>query len=103
MKIFHCDHCGHPLFFENTECVCRGHRVAYLPDVRLVGSLDPDGDIRRSPLPRASESGYRLCQNYKNESICNWAVPADDDNPLCVSCRTTRVTPNLSNPEHRAI
>jgi hypothetical protein len=103
MKIFHCDHCGHLLFFENTECVCCGHLVAYLPDVRLVGSLDPDGDIWRSPLPRASERGYRLCQNYKNESICNWAVPADDDNPLCVSCRTTRVIPNLSNPAHRAI
>ena len=43
MKIFHCDHCGHLLFFENTECVSCGHRVAYLPDLRLVGSLDPDG------------------------------------------------------------
>jgi hypothetical protein len=43
MKIFHCDHCGHLLFFENTECVSCRHRVAYLPDLRLVGSLDPDG------------------------------------------------------------
>ena len=68
MKIFHCDHCGHLLFFENTECVSCRHRVAFLPDLRLVGSLDPDGaDKWRSPLPRAAEGGYRLCQNYALE------------------------------------
>src|SRR6185295_5743819 len=73
MNIFHCDHCGHLLFFENTECVSCGHRVAYLPDLRLVGSLDPDGaDNWRSPLPRAPRSGYRLCQNYRIEAVCNW-------------------------------
>ena len=103
MKIFHCDHCGHLLFFENTECVSCGHRVAYLPDLQLVGSLDPDGDDTwRSPLPQAAESGYRLCQNDKIEGICNWAVPADDDNPLCVSCRITRVIPNLADPANRS-
>jgi hypothetical protein len=103
MKIFHCDHCGQLLFFENTECVNCHHRVAYLPDLQLVGSLEPDGaDLWRSPLPRAAESGYRLCHNDKIEGICNWAVPADDDNPLCVSCRITRVIPNLADPSHRA-
>jgi hypothetical protein len=102
MKIFHCDHCGQLLFFENTECVACGHRVAYLPDLQLVGSLDPAGDDTwHSPLPRAV-SGYRLCQNDKIEGICNWAVRADDDSPLCVSCRITRVIPNLGDPAHRA-
>lgn len=102
MKIFHCDHCGHLLFFENTECVSCGHRVAYLPDLQLIGSLDPDGaGTWRSPLPKAAEAGYRLCQNDKIERICNWAVRADEDNLLCVSCRTTRVIPNLTDQEHR--
>ena len=40
MKVFHCDHCGHLLFFENTQCVKCGRLVAYLPDLALVGSLD---------------------------------------------------------------
>src|SRR3984893_1890689 len=103
MKIFHCDHCGQLLFFENTECVSCGHRVAYLPDLRLVGSLEPDGsDLWRSPLPRATEGGYRLCQNYKIEAVCNWAIPADDDSPFCVSCRITRVIPDLATPAHRS-
>src|ERR1700730_6128833 len=61
MKIFHCDHGGQRLFFENTGCVSCGHRVAYLPDVQLVASSDPDGTDRwRSPLPQAAEGGYRL-------------------------------------------
>ena len=80
MKIFHCDHCGQLLFFEKVGVSC-GRRVAFLPDLRLVGSLDPDGDDTwRSPLPQAV-SGYRLCQNDKIEGICNWAVLADDDCP----------------------
>ena len=28
--------------------------------------------------------------------VCNWAVPPDDPNPLCVSCRLTRVIPDLA-------
>jgi hypothetical protein len=56
----------------------------------------------RSPLARAAEGGYRLCQNYKIVAVCNWAVPADDDSPLCVSCRITRVIPNLADPASRS-
>ena len=81
---------------------CR-HRVAYLPDLQLVGSLDQDGtDGWRSPLARAAEGGYRLCRNYTNESVCNWAVAATDDSALCVSCRLTRVIPDLADPANRA-
>jgi hypothetical protein len=43
-------------FFENTERVSCGHRVAYLPDARLVASLDPDGDTDgRSPPPNTAK------------------------------------------------
>ena len=99
MKIFHCDHCGHLLFFESTSCVSCGHRVAYLPDLQVVTSLEPDGaDILRSVRPGARGGGYRLCANLAIEGTCNWAVPVDDDRPLCASCRITRVIPNLGNP-----
>ena len=99
MKIFHCDHCGHLLFFESTSCVSCGHRVAYLPDLQVATSLEPDGaDILRSVRPGARRGGYRLCANLAIEGTCNWAVPVDDDRPLCASCRITRVIPNLGNP-----
>jgi hypothetical protein len=104
MKVFHCDHCGQLLFFENTHCVSCQHQVAFLPDLSLVGSLDPDGDQQwTSPLKAAAGRKYRLCCNYADRQVCNWAIPADDPNPLCVSCRLTRIVPDTSDPEnHRA-
>jgi len=101
MKVFHCDHCGHLLFFENTVCLSCQHTVAYLPDLALVGSLDrdpADGGLWRSPLPDAAPGGYRLCRNYAEEAVCNWTVADGDPGPLCLSCRLTRVIPDLTQP-----
>jgi hypothetical protein len=102
MKVFHCDHCGHLLFFENTHCVQCGHKLAYLPDLADLGSLEPAGDtLWRSPLPVARGRSYRLCRNYSDWDVCNWAIESDDANPLCVSCRLTRLIPDVSLPATR--
>ena len=99
MKIFHCGHCDQLVFFENTTCVNCGHTLAYLPDREDMGTLEPDGEERwRSLTPGTEGRAYRLCPNYSKENVCNWAVPADDPNPKCLSCRVTRVIPDLSRP-----
>ena len=105
MRVFHCDHCGLPIFFENTYCGRCGHALAYLPDVKLVASLDRvDGsrDVWTSPATPAAGRAYRLCANYTKYNVCNWTVPADDPNPLCASCRLTRVIPDLGRPGNEA-
>src|SRR5262245_20355543 len=103
MQTFHCAHCQHLLFFENVQCERCGHRLAYLPDLVVVTSLDPAGsDLWQSPLPQATGRLYRLCQNYTQEDVCNWAVPAADPHALCWSCRFTRVIPDLQQPGHKA-
>jgi hypothetical protein len=33
----------------------------------------------------------------RGNNVCNWAVPAEDEHPLCSSCRLTRVIPDLSD------
>jgi hypothetical protein len=102
MKIFHCDHCQQLVFFENIQCLNCCHPLAYLPDLGVVGSLDPaGGGTWRSPIPRPIEQTYRLCENYSRENICNWAVLVEDLHPLCRSCRLTRVIPDLSQPGQR--
>ena len=102
MRIFHCDHCDHLVFFENHSCVSCSRRLAFLPDIREIGSLDAvGGGTWASPLEGASASGYRLCENYTAHDVCNWAVPADDPHPLCSSCRLTSVIPDLWVPGHR--
>jgi hypothetical protein len=101
MKIFHCDHCGNLLFFENTLCVACGHQVAYLPDRMLVGSLTAADDDRWHSPQDSGAARYRLCRNYTEEHVCNWAIPEDDPHPFCLSCRLTRVIPDLAVPDHR--
>jgi hypothetical protein len=99
MKVFHCDHCDQLVFFENTLCVACGHTLAFLPDLMDVGSLEPAGE---GPItfvsPLDPNRAYRLCQNYVQHNVCNWAVAADDPNSLCESCRLTRVIPDLAAP-----
>jgi hypothetical protein len=97
MNVFLCDHCRNLVFFESVSCVRCGRTLAYLTPLGVVGSLDPAGDgTHRSPLPRAAGRAFRLCANYERENVCNWAVPAEDPNPFCRSCRLSRVIPDLS-------
>ena len=96
MRIFHCDHCEQLVFFENVRCVACNHALAYLPDVGDIGTLEPAGGEtwRRTGSPE--RRSYRLCTNSDRENVCNWAVPADDPQALCQSCRLVRVIPDLS-------
>src|SRR5262245_32480550 len=101
MRVFHCDHCQQPIFFENTRCLTCDHPLAFLVELEDIGSLEPvDGGLWRSPIPAAAGQTYRLCANY-DQNICNWAVVANDSNPLCRSCRFTRVIPDLSQLGHK--
>jgi hypothetical protein len=106
MKTFHCQYCGHPIFFENVECLQCGSALAFLPDrlnMAAIEKVEEDGAELWRPRARGkkvSTARYRLCHNHTTQNACNFAVPADDPNPLCVACRLTRVLPDLSQPEN---
>jgi hypothetical protein len=100
MQLFRCSHCQNLVYFENHQCMSCGHELAYLPDHRLMASLEPaaEGSPERT-TPAAPGQKYRLCANYTRNRVCNWAVPAESPNELCDACRLTRVIPDLSLPE----
>src|SRR5262245_2929864 len=103
MKVFHCDHCHQAVFFENTTCVNCKHVLAYLPEFSAIGSLEQveEGQFT-SPLPAAKGRRYRLCRNYAEFGICNWALNEEyEAQDLCRACRLTRVVPDLSIEGHR--
>ncbi|KQP37428.1 putative zinc-binding metallopeptidase [Pseudorhodoferax sp. Leaf274] len=118
MQIFSCDQCGHPVFFENVQCLQCGSALAFVPERMAVTAIEPAPapplDAQpdpQAPLPTplwqvrsASDGGsplqYRLCQNQTQWQACNFTVAADDPNPLCMSCRQTRILPDLSVPEN---
>ena len=104
MRMFHCDHCGQRVVFENVECVVCKNALAYLPDLAEVGSLEKVDDERWKAGPAdANGRFYRLCRNYSEHRVCNWAVPVEDPNPYCQSCRLTRVIPALDVPGNREV
>ena len=39
MKLFECQNCGQPLYFENTSCESCGLRLGYLPERETVTAL----------------------------------------------------------------
>jgi hypothetical protein len=104
MRNFHCDHCGHPIFFENVRCLQCGSALAFLPRRLALCAVEPvpdrEGVWRRRKQRAASQHTYRLCVNHDQHQACNFAVPEHDPNPLCVSCRQTRILPDLSVPEN---
>lgn len=96
MKLFTCGKCGHRLYFENTSCTRCGATLGFLPDRTQLQALEPDHDGTWQPVGESVR--YRLCANYADHAVCNWAVPAGDENPYCLACRLNRTIPDLSVP-----
>jgi hypothetical protein len=102
MNVFHCDRCDNVVFFENTHCVHCGCVLAFLPDAARMGSLDSAGEgLWRSPRPEGPGETYRLCSNYAEHQVCNWALVASEHHRFCMSCRLTRTIPDLTALERR--
>lgn len=119
MQVFQCDQCSHPVFFENVQCLQCGSALAFVPERMAVTAIEPlalqqgmavplAGDApppeplwqARSDAGAAHAPQYRLCQNQARYQACNFTVAADDPNALCMSCRQTRILPDLSVPEN---
>ena len=120
MKMFHCDNCNQLIFFENSLCVKCGHLLAYIPDLEEMSTLQQELEdptrfrvlnpeparkkwFLKDSQPAAEKATYRLCANYSQNQVCNWAVSVDDPNPFCLSCRLTRNIPNLNKPGNREL
>jgi hypothetical protein len=97
MKLFECQNCAQPLYFENTYCESCGLSVGYLPDHSTVTALKPHGNSWNALAdPRGK---YRYCANAVH-NVCNWMVPANSFERFCAACRHNHVIPDLSEPKH---
>jgi len=101
MRAFSCT-CGQPLFFENLRCVDCGADIGMDADTLHLGpiDLDPGGEWTFRGAPVAGR--FRPCEHRGEEVACNWMVPAYLPFTECLSCRTTRMIPNLSRPRNAA-
>ena len=98
MKLFECQNCQQPLYFENTRCESCGLRLGYLPEEEVVSALDEaaDGVWRSLAAPGRL---YRFCANARHD-VCNWLTGAEHTDAFCVACKHNRTIPDLSAPEN---
>lgn len=102
MKLFECQHCGQPLYFENTRCESCGHDLGYLPSKETITALEQDKDDKRDWRARAEPQGrYWYCGNAQY-GVCNWLILAHGPEQFCAACRHNRTIPDLSQPENAA-
>ena len=97
MKLFECQNCGQPLYFENTSCVSCGMRLGFLPDQQLITALQESNGAWK-PLA-APDHLHRFCSNAQYD-VCNWLVSADEAQNFCAACRHNRTIPDLGDPEN---
>jgi hypothetical protein len=98
VKTYHCDVCDSLIFFENTQCLSCRSALAYLPSHSTMVSLGKDGELwKRLGIKAPQQQQFKLCLNYAEHGVCNWALPGNDPESLCSSCRLTQVIPNLDD------
>ena len=99
MKLFDCQACGQTLYFENTKCESCGHRLGYAAedqDLHAIQRTGGDDDLAWEVVGTPSQS-YRLCQNAQYD-VCNWLIPAEQQNQFCLACRHNHLVPDLARP-----
>jgi hypothetical protein len=97
MKIFQCNKCFHPIFFENTICEKCGSSLGYLSRHTVLSTLVESGETWKALAHPGAF--YRYCKNH-DYGVCNWLVLADSDKTLCTACELNGTIPNLDNSIH---
>ena len=99
MKLFECQNCRQPLYFENTHCESCGLNLGYLPEAEIVTALNDDNGFWTALAE--PQRRYRYCANAQY-NLCNWLITSDDPNTFCAACRHNRMIPDLSVPANLA-
>lgn len=97
MKIFQCDHCFQPVFFENSYCGNCGYTLGYLDAENEMYALRGG---QHSVLVKGVH--YLSCAN-RQHGVCNWLVPENPVSAFCTACDLNRKIPDLSLNENKAL
>ena len=106
MKLFKCDHCGQPVYFENTFCVKCDALLGFDPERMDLVAIRPTADNDNSyelfsaeAIVALSAPRYKYCIN-KQHNVCNWLLPDNIEAEYCIACNLNHTIPNLSQPDH---
>lgn len=97
MKVFLCQACSQPIYFENRSCGACGSQLGYLPSAFSMVALEAKNDTLVALTP--ARPALRYCQNIEYDA-CNWLIDAQGDELFCLACQHNRTIPDLSKAEH---
>ena len=101
MKLFKCDHCGQPVYFENYFCVQCNALLGFNPGQMDMLSLQPAADNENNFTVAGTNSAdrYKYCSN-KQHNVCNWLLPCNSESAYCIACNLNHTIPNLAQQDH---
>ena len=95
MKIFQCQKCANPVFFENNHCNNCGSSLGFLIESgKLISLTSYDTSWK---ILNSKYSTYKYCKNHTN-NVCNWLIPVEET--FCKACTLNRTIPNLNDTEN---
>ncbi|WP_182086914.1 putative zinc-binding peptidase [Aureimonas sp. ME7] len=102
MKLFSCPSCDQVVFFGNVRCERCGHALGYEPRANRILALEQAEDGFVSVGRGSDGAHWRYCDNYQY-GVCNWLVPADGTDILCLADRHNMMVPDLSDPNNQIL
>ena len=95
-KVWPC-RCGQSLFFRNSQCLACSTALGYQPERSRLSALQPGVQTGTWLLDVDPGAGlFRRCANLDSPAACNWLLPANDHDVLCIACSLNRTIPDLS-------
>lgn len=99
-KVWPC-RCGQSLFFRNSQCLACLAALGYQPEQSRLTSLQPGEQPDTWTLDADPQAGlFRRCANLDTPAACNWLLPDNGRDTLCIACSLNRTIPDLSIPEN---
>ncbi len=96
MKIFECGNCAYPLYFENLRCEKCGRFTGYSDLYREMKTFTSKNGLLKSDT---EGDLFKYCRNT-DSGVCNWIIPANNENDYCLACSLNRIIPDLSIQEN---
>ena len=99
MKVYTCNNCQNPLYFENSQCLKCSHPVGFDPVTMSMITLTAGKENVFSNAKNSKEL-YKYCRNAEY-GVCNWLVPASPEPAYCIACALNHVIPSLTSDQNR--
>ncbi len=104
MKLFKCDHCGQPVYFENYFCIHCNASLGFDPQKMDLLALRQEDDtsftiFAKNEKDKKETTRYKYCINQQY-NVCNWLLHLEDEGQYCIACKLNRTIPDLTQADN---